>query len=76
VTRPKPVAVRRGSGPVHLASPVSERRLVAVCGAKFGLASVVPVREWQRRGARCCPECLEAAVHAKTLRILAVIAGW
>ena len=71
----EPVAVKLGRGPIHLAFPISEARLVSVCGARFGHASVVPAARWTAKRARRCEECAEAATHARSSRILRKIAG-
>lgn len=72
------VAVRRpASAPVHLANAVDARTFITVCGARFrGDSAVVPVSVWDSRRTRHCPECADAAAHARTVRILAMIAGW
>jgi hypothetical protein len=73
-----PVAVQLRSGPVHLAFPVTDARLVAVCGAHFGSASAVPAEVWiapETAGARVCAACDDAASAAHSLRQLRAIAG-
>lgn len=75
VSKAGPVAVRLRTGPVHLAFPVTEATLVSVCGGRFGLASVVPTTLWQAARARACPECEDAAEHARSVRQLRLIAG-
>lgn len=76
MSRPqRPVAVRLASGPVHLAFAVTDARLVAVCGAKFGHASVVPVTAWLAADARVCAECDDASERATSVRQLRLIAG-
>lgn len=72
----EPVAVRLGkAGPVHLAFPISDARLVSVCGGQFGHASVVPAARWLARRARRCDECAEAAAATSSTRVLRIIAG-
>lgn len=69
------VAVRRGSGPVHVAIPATGTLFLSACGKRFrGIGAVVPVRDWQR--GRRCPECDEILDHAPTPKILRLIAGW
>lgn len=75
MSTPDPVAVRLARGPLHLAFPVTEARLQSVCGARFGVASVVPAARWQARRARRCQECEGAARAARSTRILCKIAG-
>jgi hypothetical protein len=70
-----PLAVQLRTGPVHLAFPVTDARLVAVCGAHFGSASVVPPAAWEAADARVCAECDDAAARARSVRQLRAIAG-
>jgi hypothetical protein len=71
----QPVAVQLASGPVHLAFPVTDARLVSVCGGRFGHASVVPTAAWLDDRARVCEECEDAATRARSVRQLRLIAG-
>lgn len=69
-----PIAVRRGTGPVHLAFPTAATTFQAVCGAKFrGIGVVQPAKAWRRD--RRCSSCTERAGHARNDRELARIAG-
>lgn len=70
-----PVAVQLRTGPVHLAFPVTDARLIAVCGAHFGSASVVPPAAWEADDARVCAACDDAAGRAVSVRQLRAIAG-
>ncbi len=75
MTASGPVAVQLRTGPVHLAFPVDDAHLVAVCGAHFGSASAVAGERWTADGARVCAECDDAAARARSVRQLRLIAG-
>lgn len=71
----RPVAVRRGSGPVHIADDRGRAVFTTACGRTLrGTAAQVPTSEWARK--RRCKACAEIADHAPNLRILRIIAGW
>lgn len=70
-----PLAVQLRTGPVHLAFAITDARLVAVCGSRFGSASVVPPGAWEAVDARVCALCDDAAARARSVRQLRAIAG-
>jgi hypothetical protein len=76
--RARPLAVRRGLGPVHIGIERAGR-YVSACGRTLTGPNV---KTWKRQPSliwgewRRCDDCDEIADHAPNLRTLYIIAGW
>jgi hypothetical protein len=70
-----PLAVRLRTGPVHLGFPLDDAHVRAVCGGRFGEASVVRQAAWNAPRLRRCAACEDAAFEAETVEELRARAG-